>query len=113
MQQERSKQLQLAMIKAIIGKYPTLEALKSEVKAADYNNEISLESARHLITSGCFLVYYSDVTNFMRANGGDKRVGDNRNWESYVSKMGWLIYKACTGKLDIYQMSADGDIDTI
>jgi len=39
----------------------------------------------------------------MRANGGDKRLSDSSNWESYVNNMGSLIYNACAGKMNIYQ----------
>ena len=98
MKQVRNKKLQSAMIKEIIGMYPTLESLQADVKAAD-----SLSGAKHLITGGCFLVCSSDVTDFMRANGGDKRLSDSSKWESYVNNMGSLIYNACAGKMNIYQ----------
>lgn len=102
MKRDTSKNLQSAMVKEIVSMYPTLEALQAEVKAADYNNNISLSGAKHLITGGCFLVYYPDVTEFMRENGGDKRLGDDQNWNSYVNKMGQLIYKACINEMNMY-----------
>ena len=83
----------------ICGIYKTRKNLINEIKAASYNNEVTMQGAKHLVDGGCFLVYYSDVTDWLHANGGDRRIkNDERNWNIYVDLIARTAYKLAKGR---------------
>jgi hypothetical protein len=74
--------------------YPEFEALKKDVKSASLKNELDRYGAVHLVTGGCFLIYYSEVKEFMRKCGYDGRYSETTMWDLYIQEITAVIMTA-------------------
>lgn len=78
--------------------YPYPTDLRNEVKSASYSNTVCLQGAKHLVTGGCFLIYYSEVTEFMKQAGFDSTLSDTAMWELYIYVMSSMIMEIVKGE---------------
>jgi tartrate dehydratase beta subunit/fumarate hydratase class I family protein len=71
--------------------YPEFEALKKDVRSAAWIDNLTRQGATHLVTGGCFLIYYTEVKSFMRECGYDARFSEERMWELYIQEIATVI----------------------
>jgi hypothetical protein len=89
--------LQQAAIMEVIDTYDNREALERDIMAADYKNGLTLLGARRLVEGGTFLVYYSDINDWLHSNGSDKRIkDDSRNWNIYINVISSAAFRLAT-----------------
>jgi hypothetical protein len=67
--------------------YSDIDSLKADVISASTNNKIDYQGAKHMVTGGSFLIYYTDINKFMRKAGFDGRYSNEHMWELYIDNV--------------------------
>jgi hypothetical protein len=82
----RQERLEAGLEAHIKEYYPAVADLRDDLRAARRPGDgVSyIDPAQRMVGGGCFLTRPWEVAAFMRSIGGDKRLGDEKNWELYV-----------------------------